>query len=71
VTNVIKNQQKFNDLRFYEAFENTFSHENMTPLNCILSNSSIVKKRLLHIYARELGIYVGKFNTDNPYGLDE
>mmetsp|Transcript_12464 Transcript_12464/g.19483 ORF Transcript_12464/g.19483 Transcript_12464/m.19483 type:complete len:108 (+) Transcript_12464:649-972(+) len=43
VTSLIKHQQKLSDRVYSSAIENNYSHETMTPLNCIMGNSSMVK----------------------------
>ena len=44
VTTILKGQQKFCDSIYQEAIENNYSHEQMTPLNCINSNTNIIKR---------------------------
>ena len=46
VTAIIKGIQKINDMKYLDAIEANYSHEQMTPLNCIIGNSKIVKNRL-------------------------
>ena len=45
LTSVIRSQQKLSDKMYQDAIESNYSHEQMTPLNCILANSKIVLKR--------------------------
>lgn len=47
ITALIKNLQKFKDKVYYDAIENNFSHELMTPLNPITNSSSLLKKGIL------------------------
>jgi signal transduction histidine kinase len=47
ITSIIKGLQKINDQVCLTAIENNFSHELMTPLNPIVSSSSMLKSRLL------------------------
>ena len=37
---------------YSEAIEANYSHEQMTPLNCILSNSKVVLKRVIEMYKK-------------------
>ena len=46
MTTIIKGIQKINDMKYLDAIEANYSHEQMTPLNCIIGNSKIVLKRL-------------------------
>ena len=46
VTNIIRNQQKISDKIYQESIEANYSHEQMTPLNCILTNSKIIRQRI-------------------------
>lgn len=45
ITNFIKNLQKTNDKIYLDAIEANYSHESMTPLHSIISNTRIVQKR--------------------------
>ena len=40
MTNILKHQQRISDEIYQEAIEANYSHEQMTPLNSILGNSS-------------------------------
>jgi hypothetical protein len=52
------------DMMYQEAIEANFSHEQMTPLNCILGNSKIVKQDLHYSMKKIFKKFV---NTDtNP-----
>ena len=42
ITNIIKSQQRLSDEMYQDAIEANYSHEQMTPLNCILGNSKLV-----------------------------
>ena len=46
ISNMIQNQQRISDEMYQEAIEANYSHEQMTPLNSILGNSSVVKEML-------------------------
>jgi hypothetical protein len=46
-------------MAYQDAIENNFSHEQMTPLNPIISNISINKQRLIGLYKEVLGINEG------------
>ena len=35
------------DKMYQDAIEANFSHEQMTPLNCIINNSKIIEKNLI------------------------
>jgi len=40
------------DATFQEAIQNNYSHEQMTPLNCILSNSYLMKGTIVNLLAK-------------------
>ena len=42
ISNVINNQQRLSDQIYQDAIERNYSHEQMTPLNCILNSSKFV-----------------------------
>ena len=44
---MIRWQQKISDTMYQDAKEANYSHEQMTPLNCILANCKIVMRRYL------------------------
>jgi hypothetical protein len=50
ITAIIKGLQKIQDHVYLTAIENNFSHELMTPLNPIISSSSMLKRRLLKAF---------------------
>ena len=43
ITEMIKSLEKIKDQVYYEAIENNFSHELMTPLNPITNCSDLLK----------------------------
>ena len=43
ITGIVRSQQKISDSIYQELIEANYSHEQMTPLNCILQNSKIVR----------------------------
>ena len=47
ITSIIRSQQKMTDKLYQDAIEANYSHEQMTPLNCILNNTNIVKSRII------------------------
>lgn len=49
MTAILKGQQKLCDQMYQDAIEANFSHEQMTPLNSILSNSKIVYHTLFKL----------------------
>ena len=49
ISNFIKNLQNTTDKIYFDAIEANYSHESMTPLNCIIANSRIAQKRLRNI----------------------
>jgi hypothetical protein len=61
LTNIIKSQQKVSDDMYQDAIESNYSHEQMTPLNCILAQSKIVAKR----YMEALKIILEYFRQRN------
>lgn len=46
VSNLIEEQQSFYDQMYLDAVETSYSHEQMTPLNSILSFSQVIKKQV-------------------------
>ena len=44
ISKIVKMQQSLSDKIYQSALEANYSHEQMTPLNCILSNSKILTK---------------------------
>lgn len=53
ITNMIKNLEKIKDKVYYDAIQNNFSHELMTPLNPITNCSDLLKKGVLQIYSKQ------------------
>lgn len=49
ISNFIKNLQNTTDKIYFDAIEANYSHESMTPLNCIIANTRIAQKRLRNI----------------------
>ena len=49
ITGILKYQQRLSDRMYLDAIEANYSHEKMTPLNSILSNSKINYKRIYEI----------------------
>ena len=45
ITIPVSGQQKMDDKVYQEAIESNYSHEQMTPLNCILQSSFLLKVR--------------------------
>lgn len=52
VTRLLVGQQKICDNLYQDAIEMNYSHENMTPLNCILNNSHVVIRDIEAIILR-------------------
>lgn len=46
ITNIIRNQQKMSDKMYQDAIEANYSHEQMTPLNCILNTTGVLMDTL-------------------------
>ena len=46
VTALVGMQQDISDKIYQDAIELNYSHEQNTPLNCILNNSQLIKKEL-------------------------
>lgn len=46
ITTIIKNQLKMSDQIYQNAIEANYSHEQMTPLNLILSTTSVLMKKI-------------------------
>ena len=49
ITQMVLGQQKLADSLYQDAIEANYSHEQMTPLNCILGNSKVVQNRLMRL----------------------
>ena len=50
VTTIVKNQMKLSDIIYQEAIENNYSHEQMTPLNLLKANTSIIKHNVYKVF---------------------
>jgi hypothetical protein len=50
VTTIVKNQMKLSDMIYQEAIENNYSHEQMTPLNLLKANTSIIKHNVYKVF---------------------
>ena len=46
VTQIFRSQQKHSDKMYQDAIEANYSHEQMTPLNCIINNSKLIETEL-------------------------
>ena len=46
VSEVVKLQQDLSNLLYQDAIETNYSHEQMTPLNCILNNSKVILAKI-------------------------
>jgi hypothetical protein len=46
ITTIIRGIQRITSTKFMDAIEANYSHEQMTPLNCIIGNSRIAGKRI-------------------------
>ena len=55
ITQIIKNQQRISDRMYQDAIEANYSHEQMTPLNCILGTSALLVNRMsqLHLMLKD------------------
>ena len=51
ITKLIKSLEKIKDQVYYNAIENNFSHELMTPLNPIIASVESLKNDMLKIYS--------------------
>ena len=49
---MIVSLEKIKDQVYYDAIENNFSHELMTPLNPITSCCSLLKEGVLNLYSK-------------------
>ena len=49
MTNLINFQKNQSDNMYLDAIEANYSHEQMTPLNCIIAQSNIIYKRFKEI----------------------
>lgn len=52
VTEVVLRQQKLLDSVYQRAIENTYSHEQMTPLNFLQSNAQLLQKQVVNMFKR-------------------
>ena len=50
ITSIIKQQQLISDEMYQDAIEANYSHEQMTPLNCILGTTQIIINRLVKLH---------------------
>ena len=50
ISTIIKNQQKVSDDIYLDAIEANYSHEQMTPLNCILGTNAILMNRFHNMH---------------------
>jgi len=55
------------DSTFQEAIQNNYSHEQMTPLNCILSNSYLMKGTIVNLLAKIYKVQVENFLILNEH----
>lgn len=46
VSEVVKLQQNLSHHLYQDAVETNYSHEQMTPLNCILNNSKVILAKI-------------------------
>ena len=46
ITNIMHIQQESSDRKYQDAMEANYSHEQMTPLNCILNNAKMLLVKL-------------------------
>jgi hypothetical protein len=46
ITNIMHIQQESSDRKYQDAMEANYSHEQMTPLNCILNNAKMLLSKL-------------------------
>jgi hypothetical protein len=49
ITELIKSLEVVKDQVYFDAIENNFSHELMTPLNPIINSTSLLKREILSI----------------------
>ena len=52
ITEMIRSLEKIKDQVYYDAIENNFSHELMTPLNPITTCCSLIKEGVLSLYSK-------------------
>ena len=53
VSQIVNFQMKLSDMIYQEAIENNFSHEQMTPLNLLKANSSIIKSKVYNMFVQK------------------
>ena len=59
ISELIKSLEQIKDKVYYDAIENSFSHELMTPLNPIAHSISMLKRKMLEIYAKNSDMIQG------------
>jgi len=64
ITQIIKNQLRFCDKIYGQALQQNYSHEQMGPLNSIITNSFLVKWRVAKHYSE-----YEKVNKDTNFNL--
>jgi hypothetical protein len=65
---MVKSMQKFMDIVYQDAIENTYSHEQMTPLNPIMNNSTQIKQKLIELFIELLS--VSESHSANNYRVE-
>ena len=53
ITRIVLMQKKESEFMYEDAMETNYSHEQMTPLNCILTSSKIVLQKMEWIEANK------------------
>ena len=64
ITKLIVNHQNSCDMVYQNAIENNYSHEQMTPLNPIMSQSSLGKQRFIKLFMEILKLKEGEQPND-------
>ena len=64
ITNLIKHQHRLYDKMYLDAIESNYSHEQMTPLNCILANSKIIYRRLEKLFCEVTALKSNGYSED-------
>lgn len=68
ITKLIVNHQNSCDRIYQDAIENNYSHEQMTPLNPIMSQASLGKQRFIKLFMELLGLR--ESNESNAFTVE-
>lgn len=64
ISEIVHRQQQLSDKNYQRAIENTFSHEQMTPLNYLLGNAQLLSRNFLDMFTKMTKLRVKCFMKD-------